>query len=261
MDDIRGQGGMDEYRSVQELIRAGRYEEALERARQGLIGGGLGRRYAARLNSLVCWLYVSVMQAPSPAAVLHGEEAVRLADLLRDEWIRCEALSRLVPAYCHLGDITRAEASCETLAEELARNEMVIPGSWAALWLLRALVAMAAGELDQAGRYLDRAEEIGGTGVPGVSERIRQHRQVIEALGAPDRTGPVEARRRARTVCLEGDGDLALAVRGVAMEALLAEPHDALVAQEHAREALHRAITIGRADLARLVRSRLAHLL
>lgn len=260
MEETRGQHGREEYRSVQELVRAGRYQEAVERARRALIRGGLGRRNAALLNSLVCWLYVS-LQEPSPAAVLHGEEAVRLAELCKDEWVRAEALARLIPAYCHMGDVARAEQGCERLATELGRNEMVILGGWAAFWMLRTLVAMAAGDLEQAARCLDRAEEAAGPEEPGVSERIAQYRGMIEALGAPDRAGPVEARRRARTVCLEGDGDLALTVRGVAVEALLAEPYDALVAQEHAREALHRAITIGRADLARLVRSRLAHLL
>lgn len=261
MGEIPWPDGMEEYRSVQELIRNGKCQEALERARQALMAGRLGRRNAARLNSLACWLYVSVLQEPSPAAVLHGEEAVRLADLCSDEWVRCEAWSRLIPAYCHLGDLARAQQGCEALACELEKNVMVLAGGWASLWLLRALVAMAGGDFAQADRCLLEANEVAGTGVPGVSDRIRQHREVIEALGAPDRTGPVEARRRVRTVCLEGDGDLATRVRAVAMEALLAEPHDALLAQEHARDALYKAIAIGRADLARLVRSRLAHLL
>lgn len=261
LEEIRWQHGMDEYRSVQELIRSGRFQEALERARRALMVGRLGRRYAARLNSLICWIYVSALQEPSPAAVLHGEEAVRLADLCNDEWIRCEALSRLIPAYCHLGDLVRAEQGCESLKRDLKRNEMVIAGGWASLWMLRALVAMAGGDFSQADRYLLQASEMAGTGVPGISDRIRQYREVIEAVLAPDRTDPTEARRRARTVCLEGDGERATTVRAVAMEALLAEPYDALVAQEHAREALHKAIAIGRADLARMVRSRLAHLL
>lgn len=261
MEEIRWQHGMEEYRSVQELVRLGRYREALERARKALLVGRLGRRYAARLNSLVCWLYVSCLHDPTPIAVLHGEEAVRLAALCSDEWIRCEALSRLIPAYCHLGDLARAEQSCELLGREMGRNEMVIPGGWPAFWLLRALAAMAAGDLERGRECLDRAEETAGPGVPGVSERIRQHREVIEAWGTPDRAGAVEARRRAGTVLLEGDGDQALTVRAVAVEALLVEPVDTLVAQEHAREALHRAIAIGRADLARMVRSRLAHLL
>lgn len=261
MEEIRWNQGMDEYRSVQELVIGGRHREALERARKALMMGRLGRRNAARLNSLVCWIYVTGLQEPSPAAVLHGEEAVRLADLVNDEWVRCEAWSRLIPAYCQLGDLARAEQGCEALSRELERNEMVIVGGWASLWLLRALVALAGGEFQRAERCLQLAEESAGPDLPGVSERIRQQREVIEALGSPDRTGPVEARRRARTACLEGDGELATAVRAVTMEALLAEPYDALVAQEHAREALHKAIAIGRADLARMVRRRLAHLL
>lgn len=252
---------MDEYRSVQEMARGGQYHEAIERARRALMVGRLGRRYAAQIHSLVCWLYVTALQDPSPAAVLHGEEAVRLADLCSDPWVRGEALFRLVPAYCQLGDLLRAEQGCEALARELAKNEQIIPGGWAGYWLLRALVAFAGSDFEQAGRFLNKAEELEALGFPGVSDRIRQHREVLEALGEPDRTGSVEARRRARTVCLVGDGELAATVRAVAVEALLAEPYDTLVAQEHAREALHRAIAIGRADLARLVRSRLAHLL
>lgn len=267
MEESRGQHGVEEYRSVQELVKQGHYHEALERAHGALIQGQMGRRMAARLNSLLCWLYVSGLQEPSPTAVLHGEEAVRLAELCGDAWVRCEALTRLVPAYCQMGDLGRAEQGCEALASELQQNEMVIPGGWGALWLLRALVATAAGDLERAQLCLDEVQGLmQGPPEPDLSpsdlrRRLKEHQAVIEALRAPDRTGPVEARWRARTCCLEGDGDRAQAVRAVAVEALLAEPVDGPAAQAHAQVALHRAIAIGRTDLVRLFRRRLAHLL
>lgn len=250
---------------MQELVRQGEYHQALERAHLALMQGQMGRKLTARLNSLLCWLHVSGLQEPSPTAALHGEEAVRLAELCGDAWVRSEALTRLVPAYCQMGDLGRAERCCEALAAELRQNEMVIPGGWGALWLLRALVATAAGEVERTALCLDEAQ----AQVSGETElmdsdlrrRVVEHRAVMEALGAPDQTGPVEARWRVRTYCLEGDGDRARAVRAVAVEALLVEPADELTAQAHAHAALHRAIASGRTDLVRQVRRRLAHLL
>lgn len=257
LEDAHWQRGMDEYRAAQEFARDGRFREALDRARRALEAGGFGRRWAARLNSLICWLSVSGLQEPSPAAVLHGEEAVRLAGLCNDEWIRCEALARLVVAYCHIGDISRAEDSCAELARALDENELIIPGGWGALWLLRALVHHAAGDLVQARRCLDLAEESSGVGSPEVADRVRRQRMVIEAMGASAKTMAPEV----PTLRLDGDGDLAVRVRTMVMAALLAEGEDGPTARAHARTALHRAIEIGRTDLAQQVRRRLAHLL
>lgn len=96
-----GNNSAEEYRTVRALVRDGSYSEALVRACRALESGGLGRRHAAKLNGLACWLLTDPLQQSGPTAVLFGEEALRLADQLNDEWIRCETLGRLILAYCH----------------------------------------------------------------------------------------------------------------------------------------------------------------
>jgi len=261
LEEFRPHHGTEEYRAVQDLVRRGSYQEALERATEAIHGGRLGRRYAARLHSLCCWLYVVALENPSPAAVLHGEEAVRLADLLNDEWIRCEALTRLIPAYCQVGDAARAEEGCDRLAREVERNEMVVSGGWSGLWSIRAQAALAAGDAERALRYLDRAVAAADREIPGLVDRLQRQQATIRAwydLGAFELT--VQGRGLLQSG-LEGDGDRAHRVRSVAAEALCGAPENRLTALVQAREALNRAIELGRADLARQVRDRLAHLL
>ncbi len=261
LEETRWQHGMGEFRAVQDLVRGGRYQEAIERALAAIHGGGLGRRYAARLHGLLCWLHVSALEAPSPAAVLHGEEALRLADLINDEWIRSEALIRLIPAYCQIGDLDRAEQACERLGHEVERNEMVISAGWSGFWSIRAEVALAAGDPEQAIRFLARAEESADPNTPAAADRIRRQRAAVEAWGQLGPGELTESIQQVLRVELHGESDRALLIRSSAAEALLMAKSDGVTAAARAREALNRAIALGRADLARQVRWRLAHLL
>lgn len=161
VDEPLGRNGAEEYRLILNLAQSGQANEALERARRALSTGHLGRRNAARLHSLVCHLQFIDLDQPHPSAIIHGEEAVRLAGLVSDEWIKCEALASLVEAHCRLGESRRARELCEEIAAEVAVNAGVLGGGDVTLNLLRATVAEAAGDDRESLLWLERAEAAG----------------------------------------------------------------------------------------------------
>ncbi len=146
VEEPRGFNSAEEYRAVQGLVRGGKYRDALVRAERALMVGRLGRKHTARLHSLICWLYTEGLHRTCPAAILHGEEAVRTAGLVSDAWVKCEALSRLVQAYCHMGQGDRAQEALDAIRAEFDRNPGVLTGGHPALCLLAATVAVTRGE-------------------------------------------------------------------------------------------------------------------
>ena len=294
MDGMRWHGGTEEFRALQALARDGRHQEALERAAGALTVGDLGRRQAARIHSLICWLYTDGIHQSCPAAVLHGEEAVRLAEHMGESWVKCEALARLVHAYCHLGDLARACAACEAVAAEVERNAGAIDGGMATVWTLRAAVAAAAGDEDAALAALEQAETEAAGGNADIMARIRSRKvgallacgrraealQVVaqaplegpqesldwavatawvtlEASG-PAEAGPLiqEVMDRAQT-----SGNLSAAAHGLALQALMEAPRNPPEARRLALLAISRAREAGRVDLVRQFQRRFHTLL
>jgi hypothetical protein len=293
VEEPRWWGSAEEYRAVQLLVRDGRYQEAVDRARLALAEGCLGRKHAARLHSQICWLFTEHLPM-SPAAALHGEEAVRLAVLVNDQWIRAEALARLVYAYCALGDLARARTALQDIAREVEENDAAIVGGLAALRQLEATISAAAGDEGQCLAQLEQAEALGGQYPPAVGARIR-----LQRLGALLEYGRVaEARRLIRLGAQPGENDLewdlarawlaaldspppeaeaqvgAVAARVreagnpaagavcLALRALVAErKQEGEAAAGLARQAVERSIALGRADLAGRLRRRLSPLL
>lgn len=144
LEEPRWYSSAEAYRTILGLIREGRHHEALQRADEALGADQIGRTKAARLHSLICWLYTEELQQASMVAILHGEEAVRLAGALHDPWIKCEALALLVRAYCQVGDLARANQACDAIGDEVALNAAALSGGCASLLLLRATVARAS---------------------------------------------------------------------------------------------------------------------
>lgn len=272
MDEIRWQYGLEEYRAVQQLAREGGYRAALERAYQALLVGGLGRRSAARLHSLLCWIYLFGLKQPSPVAVLHGEEAVRLADLCSDAWIRSEALARLIPAYCQMGDLARANQACDRLEREVGQNELVLLEGRLALWMLRALVSLAEGNSRETAHALIQAQGC-AQHLPDKVLRLQGLKRFLEALegvgqqtwteadGWNEQQSDPHQGTGAPTPWLEEEGEETARMRAMVLEALLLEGSSLPTASELAKQALQRAMSTGRIDLATLVRRHLAHLL
>lgn len=293
MEESRWYNSAEEYRAVQGLVREGRYREALERARQTLLEGYLGRKHAARLHSQVCWLCTDKLHQTGPLALLHGEEAVRLASLVRDQWIRSEALYRLVTAYCYVGDVKRARSAFTDLAAEVRDNDAALVGGHASLLQAEALVAAAEDDEPACLSALALSEELADIYPPAIGYRVRLHRLLMlldyeryaearplfESLPAGVAEGTEWALVRAWLYAADGPVDLAVARIQAAMESGLTDGNEAVVVQclglqavvlERAnadearslvRRAETRAIAAGRIDLVRSLRRRLSRLL
>lgn len=284
MDDTHWNGGAEEFRALQGLARDGRHQEALERAAAVLMAGNLGRRHAARIHSLTCWLYTDGLHQSCPAAVLHGEEAVRLSEQIVDPWVKCEALSRLVHAHCHLGDVARARAACEAVAVEVARNAGNIDGGMATVWTLRAAVAAATGDEEAALAALERAETEAAGGNADIMASIRsrmvpallscgRRAEALQVVAqAPpvgpqesldwaiatawvslEASGPAQARPLIQDVMdrAQTSGNLSAAAHGLALQALMEVPRNPPEARRLALLAISRAREAGRVDLVR----------
>jgi hypothetical protein len=297
LEDPRGYNSAEEYRAIQELVREGCHLEAIDRAQSALASGQAGRKHAARLHCLICQVCTEELRRPSPVAILHGEEAVRLAGMLRDPWIKCDALARLVQAYCETGDRARASAACEAIAVEVACNDAVIPGGLATLLVLKAQVAAAAEDWASALALFEQAEavlapEFRAIAVQIYAGKVRalleqgseaQLRSLLEhevpqaaaggdagllcklarawlALSAKDAG-------RARTLlgevldAAQGVRHMADRVEALVLNARLEELRNPPEALRMARQAHQRWLAMGRVDLARRLRRRLMHLL
>jgi hypothetical protein len=259
LNEPRWYDSAEEYRTIQGLVRQGRHREAMERAQYALRSGRLSRRQAARLHSLICWVYTEELHQISPAAVLHGEEAVRLANLLGDAWIKCEALARLTHAYCRMNDIRRARAAVETIDAEVSQNEGALTGGTAALFVLRATVASAESNATECLRFLEEAEAASDSVSLELKARICQ--QKVGVLLEHERYD--EARQVLAAQALRDDGPSP----GLEWEmarawlALAEAPENGVEARRMANQALQRTFAAGRLDLARRFRRRLGHLL
>lgn len=293
MDEPRWFNSAEEYRTVQLLVREGRYREAVERARLALAEGCLGRKHAARLHSQVCWLHAEHLPI-NPAAVLHGEEAVRLAVLVSDEWIQTEALARLVHANCRLGDLGRAHSALQEVARKVEANDGALVGGMAALRQLEATVAAAGGDEARCLQLLEQAEALAGRYPPAVGAKVRLQRvgalleyghpaearrllseepavveddlewELAHAWLAVFDADPAEANARLRAVATRASegGRPAVAAVCLGLRALAAERmQNGEAAAGLAQQALWQSITLGRTDLVRRLRSCLNRLL
>jgi len=294
VDDWHGNGGPEEFRTLQALARDARYHEALERASAALTAGNLGRKQAGRIHSLLCWLYVEGMHQSCPAAALHGEEAARLAELIGEPWAECEALCRLVHVYCHLGDITRAKQACDKIADEVEYNPGTLDGGMATVWTLRAVIAAASGDEEGALTALEQAEREAAGGNADIMARIRSRKvtallscgrraQALQVVAqAPtegpadgldwavatawvtlEASGPAQARPLIEAVMdrAQSSGNLSAEAHCLALQALAEEQRSTQAARRVALQAVSRAMTAGRVDLVHQFRRRFQALL
>lgn len=297
MEESRWHGVAEAYRAVQNHLRDGRWQEALDQAERIFAEGGLGRKHTARLHSQVCWLYTEQLQRICPAAALHGEEAVRLADMVNDEWIRTEARSRLVHAYCRLGDLERARSTCGDIARDLEKNSAALAGGTAALMQLEATIAMAAGDEEGCLAALSAADDVARDQAPAVQARIRLQKalslleygrteaaeELLADMAAPAQAAPevrlewglarawlavlaqpgANAERQLQGLFdrAAATGNTAILIQCLALMALLAERAETGEASRLARLALERCHATGRHDLSRSLRRRLGHLM
>lgn len=244
MEEPSGPSNPESMRSIMALARQGALEEAQNHAVQAIQAGGLGRKQAARYHLLLSSILIDVAEEPHTAAILHAEQAVHLAELGGDQWVRSQALERLARAAAQCGEPELSRSACDRLEEELHRNVAAIDGGFRQLWRLRTRVAVAAGEDEAAMEASERALEAAGDADVLARAQIRMDR--VPVLLSMDRLD--EARRAAEAASALGmetrvDCQLARLVLGV-----LQEP-DASDRARLARQAVEACIASGRADL------------
>lgn len=192
------QTGLAEYERLLSLLDQRRFDEALLRAEVMLETAEVAPQTRARTHNLICWALCSGLKRPSPKAVLHGEEAVRLAEEL------CMAKLAL-QALCNLGNALFQTAEYEGAADAYRRMERqataapsLLPhGRILALQGL-AQVDLAQGEAERALELLQQAEALCAQG-EGESphllpEVLRRQALVLLRLGRPRRAMQVLAR-------------------------------------------------------------------
>lgn len=145
----------ERFRHALALAENGQPEEAVL-CLQGLLNQpALGRRLRCKVHTVL-----SRLLSPTDAgrALLHAEEAMRLADVVLDPWLRAEALAQAVDLLLAQGNLPRARAATTDLQQELVRQPGALSGGPAhGFWLL-GRVLRASGEAAGAHAAFTQAE-------------------------------------------------------------------------------------------------------
>jgi tetratricopeptide (TPR) repeat protein len=294
MEEPHWQGSAEEYRTIQGLARAKRFDEALKRAGHVFVTGQLGRKHTARLHILLCRMYMDDLYQTGNIAILHGEEAVRLARAVHDNWIQCEAQTLLVRAYYQLLDRDRANPLCQAIMHEVDKNSAVIPGGTTTVLLLRAGLAWLEGDTAAQLDLIEQAEEFAAHEASTMYAQVRvTHIVCLIDMGRLDEaqelfdefgdcvaaalewellrgwlafeSGATEDAHKHLTDVLDiahQVGNVAVIAQLNALQARIAhERGEHVTAQRLARSAVHKVVGAGRLDLARRFQSWLGHLL
>jgi hypothetical protein len=224
------------FRQVQEWVAAERFPEAIGLIEELLADPNLGRSRRAQLHGLACWIYDGPLKQSGPQAVLHGEEAVRLADLLHDPWHRADAQAHLIGARIHMGDLCGARRELERLQAEVDQMPDLLSDGIRTLFILHLLLAAASGDWADC---LDRLADLAPQPDDPEIELIRAWATL--AAGAP----PDQVRRGLPPV----GPDPILAAERILLEALLARAEGAPAAPDAAHSARLRLAAAGRRDL------------
>ncbi len=119
--------GLDEYQRLLSLLDERRFDEAQARGRVLLERADIGHLARAKAHNLMCWSFVEGLKRATPEAVLHGEEAVALAEELGERSLQAQALFNLAMACYQVGDYGAARRAYETVYALLAASPELIP--------------------------------------------------------------------------------------------------------------------------------------
>ena len=152
--------GLDEYRRLLALVDERRFEEILARGRLLLEGDDHGGAVEARVHNLICWTLAEGLKRPCAEAVLHGDEAVRLAGALPDPALQAESL-------VNLGAARSAQTEWEEAASAYRQLQALLvthPGALRHGGIIAALnlgcVAACQDNFAEALRHYDAAEAL-----------------------------------------------------------------------------------------------------
>lgn len=181
------ESGLEEYERLLGLLDQRRYEEALLRGQVLLEQPETALLARAKTHNLLCWIFVEGLKRPTPEAVLHGEESVRLAERLGEYGLEVQALCNLASAQYQVGHYDGAESCYQQMIDLLqVRPSLLSYGQALALQGL-AQVDLVRGEAEHALQRLGQAEALcsDGEGRALLAEIFRRKALVMLRLGKP----------------------------------------------------------------------------
>lgn len=119
--------GLEEFNRLVSLLDERRYDEVRIRGRVLLESAQPDQLVRARVHNLLCWSYVEGLKIAAPEAVLHGEEAARLAEGLGDWSLLAQVLCNLASARYQLGDYPAAREAYLRIVGLLEREPDLLP--------------------------------------------------------------------------------------------------------------------------------------
>jgi tetratricopeptide (TPR) repeat protein len=152
--------GAEEYQRLLGLLDERRYDEALVRARVALETGESGDLLRAKTHNLLCWCFIEGLKLTSPEAVLHGEEAVRLASNLGERALQLQAMCNLASAYHQVGAFDQARKTYQEIVVHLTRAPDLVPGGLIIAHQGLAFLDFVQGDCEAALGHLREAEAL-----------------------------------------------------------------------------------------------------
>ncbi len=119
--------GLEEYQRLLTLLDQRRFDEAQVRARFLLERPGLAPLVETKTHNLLCWIFVEALKSPAAEAILHGEEAVTLAQAHGLGALHAESLINLAGALYQMGDFARSRKCYEELELALTEQPSLMP--------------------------------------------------------------------------------------------------------------------------------------
>lgn len=193
---MTNQPGLDEYERLLTLLDERRFDEAQLRAQLLLEQGETALWVRAKTHNLLCWIFIEGLKRPSPEAVLHGEEAVRLAQQADDRSLHLQACCNLASAHYQVGDYNAAEQSYQVLLRELFQAPDLLPEGRALALQGLAQIDLVRGRREQALARLQQAEVLCQEEGNGhlLAEVYRRQAMVFLQLRQPDQAAEVLSR-------------------------------------------------------------------
>ena len=186
--------GLEEYQRLLALLDERRFDEAQVRARVLLETGSVGALLRAKLHNLLCWTFIEGNKYATPEAALHGEEAVRLAELLGERSFQLQAMCNLASAYHQLADYEACRKTYQEMVVHLTRDPSLLPCGLVIAYEGLAQVDLVTGNCAEAlaqletARHLCRHEENRGL-LPDVLRRqalvllkLHRHEEAAQSL-------------------------------------------------------------------------------
>lgn len=152
--------GLDEYQRLVALLDERRFDEAQVRGRVLLEGPEAGLLTRAKTHNLLCWTFVEGLKHASPEAVLHGEEAVRLAERLGEWGLHIQALCNLASARYQMSDYEGCAAVYREILARLTANPSLLPFGQVLARQGLAQLDLIAGRPREALAHLEEAESL-----------------------------------------------------------------------------------------------------